>query len=136
LEFRQDSGRSGISAAAEETIKSLAALTAAASEAAEAVKKMPVMIEEWLLNPKQDSGIRSKLALPGPGPGGPITIEPPPGGSVKVDTVELGNIQMGETRVYLDSREIARGIAKTFVEDVTILDQLGKALGKRKAATT
>jgi len=123
-------------AAAEETIKSLAALTAAASEAAEAVKKMPVMIEEWLLNPKQDSGIRSKLALPGPGPGGPITIEPPPGGSVKVDTVELGNIQMGETRVYLDSREIARGIAKTFVEDVTILDQLGKALGKRKAATT
>lgn len=72
----------------------------------------------------------------GPGPGGPIVIEPPPGGEVSVQTVALGNIVMGPTQVYLDGKEIARGVAKTFVEDVTILDQLGKALGKRKAATS
>jgi len=36
----------------------------------------------------------------------------------------------------VDGKEIARAVAKAFTEDVTILDNLGKALGKRKAATT
>ena len=80
------------------------------------------------------------IGLPGSQPGSPggqpIIIEPPPGSEVSVQSVSLGNIVMGPTIINMDSRPIARAVASAFIEDVTILDQLGKALGKRKAVTS
>jgi len=77
---------------------------------------------------------------PGPGgpviPGGPTPIPGQPGVTVEQGTIEsvtLGDVVVGDTHLYVDGKEVARAIAAAFVEDVTILDQLGKALGERKA---
>lgn len=123
---------------ASEVARAFDGVTASAQAAADAIDKWAgaIAIDFKALDEALRPITKGGGGLIGPGPGGPIVIEPPPGGAVKVERVELGNIQMGATHVYLDSKEIARGVAKSFIEDVTILDQLGKALGKRKAATT
>lgn len=120
---------------AAEVTASLRAMGDAAINVTDALNKLGGVFRLEL-----DKGVGGQVGvggLPGGGQvGGPIVIEPPPGGAVSVQSVSLGNIVMGAINVNLDGKAISRAVASAFIEDVTILDQLGKALGKRKAVTS
>lgn len=128
-------GLASVGAAATALATALAAAVAVGGTALEpAIRELAVAIS----NQAQIIGGINLVPEPRLEPVLPIQPDPPrsepmPFGTATVESVEMGDIVMGDTHVYLDGREIARAVARSFIDDVTILDDLGKALGQRAA---
>lgn len=70
------------------------------------------------------------IGIPIPGPGQPIVAD-----KAEIKSVAL-TMNQGETRVYIDGKELGRGAVKAIIDNPALLDELGKKIGERRAAKT